>query len=124
MLLQFTITQNSDGSYSAVLNSPGMAAIKNIKTSSVVYKSRKLLIDVKDFNGSYEGILKEGKLEGNWKQEGTSIPLSLSLINLDELEKYSGTWHGKLRLSPENHHILVFHFKKNENGEFTGYCDD
>lgn len=124
MILQFTITQNSDESFSVILNSPGMDDIKNIQASSAFYDSGKLTIEVTDFNGSYEGVLKEGKLEGNWKQEGASIPLNLSLLSLEELEKYSGIWHGELRLSPENSHILIFHFEINEEGEFTGYCDD
>ncbi len=124
MLLQFIITQNPDGSYSAVLNSPGMDAIKNIKADSASYNSGELTIDVTDFNGLYEGVLKEGKLEGNWKQEGTSIPLNLSLLNLEELEKYCGTWHGEIKLSPAHPFVLEFHFGKDEKGEFTGYCDD
>ena len=76
LTIQFVITQNADGSYSVVLNSPDQGAIKDIKASSVSYNSGTLKLDVTDLSGSYEGVLKDDKFEGNWKQEGTSIPLN------------------------------------------------
>ena len=77
--IQFVITKGDDGSYSVVLNSPDQGAIKDIKASSVVFDSGKLTLDVTDLSGAYEGVLKDGKFEGNWKQEGELIPVSFPL---------------------------------------------
>jgi len=74
--IQFVITRGDDGAYSVVLNSPDQGAIKDIKASSVVFDSGKLTMDVTDLSGAYEGVLKDGKFEGNWKQEGELIPLN------------------------------------------------
>ena len=81
---------NADGSYEVVLNSPEQGAIKDIKASSVSYDSGILKLDVTDLSGSYEGILKDGKFEGNWKQEGTLIPLNLKPYEKPVLSKR--TW--------------------------------
>ena len=82
---QFIITQEPNGSYSVILNSPDQGAIKNVKANSAVYTSGVLKLDVAELSGSYEGIVKDGKIEGNWKQEGTSFPLNLSPFQKREI---------------------------------------
>lgn len=127
LIIQFVITQNADGSYSVVLNSPDQGAIKDIKASSVVYDSNKLTMDVTDLSGSYEGVFKDGKIEGNWKQEGTSIPLTLvpykkPVLTKKDMDRLLGQWYGPLDI-PANPLTIVLRFEMNEKGEFVAFLD-
>lgn len=76
--LQFTISQDADGAYAAILNSPDQGGIKNVNASSVTYSSDVLKIDVAELSGFYEGTVKNRSMEGSWKQEGTSFPLNMT----------------------------------------------
>lgn len=101
MNLRFNIKQDPDGSLSVVLDSPDMDGLKNVRASSVDYTSGNLKVDVAELNGSYEGVVKDGKIDGNWRQEGTSFPLNLSpyeKISREVMEKLLGTWHGKPKM--------------------------
>ena len=133
LTIEFIITQEPDGSYSAVVNSPGGSGIKNIKADSVVYNAGVLKMDVAELSGAYEGVLKDGKIEGNWEQEGTSFPLNLipyikTALSKKEMDILMGTWHGK-PVPPEGAAIageiptFVFRFETSENGEFVGFVD-
>ena len=127
LVIQFVITQEPNGAYSVVLNSPDQGGIKNVKASSVVYTSGSLKLDVAELSGSYEGVLKDGKIDGKWKQEGTSFPLILSpyekpILSKKDMDKLLGAWNGKLTL-PGGSLTIVFRFERTEKGEFTGSLD-
>jgi hypothetical protein len=127
LVIQFIITMNDDGSYSVILNSPDQGAIKDIKASSVVFDSGKLKLDVTDLSGSYEGIVKDGIIEGNWKQEGTSIPLNMKpyekpVLSKEDMEKLVGQWHGPLKI-PTGDLTLVFRFEMKEKDEYKAFLD-
>ncbi|MFC1840289.1 hypothetical protein ACFL1N_11960 [Thermodesulfobacteriota bacterium] len=126
LVIQFNISKNDDGSYSVVLDSPDQGAIKNIKASSVVFDSGKLTMDVTELSGAYEGILKDGKFEGNWKQEGTSIPLNMKpyekpVLTKEDKARLAGSWHGELKI-PGNTLTLVFRFEMQEE-DLRGFLD-
>ena len=98
MNLQFNIKQEPNGSLSVILDSPDMDGIKNIRANSVDYASDNLKVEVAELNGFYEGVVKDGKIDGKWKQEGTSFPLNLSpyeKISKEVMEKLIGSWHGR-----------------------------
>ncbi len=127
LIIQFKITQNADGSYAVVLDSPDQGAIKNIQASSVVFSDGKLKLDVTDLSGAYEGVLKNGIFEGNWKQEGTSIPLNLNpyekpVLSKSDMEKLAGSWYGPLKI-PTGDLTVVFRFEIKENGEYKAFLD-
>ena len=127
LIIQFIIDQNDDGSYSVVLNSPDQGGIKDIKASSVVFDSGSLKLEVAELSGSYEGVVKDGKIEGNWMQEGTAIPLNLSpyekpVLSKEDMDKLVGQWHGELEI-PTGTYTLVFRFEMEEKGEFKGFLD-
>ncbi|MGD9159478.1 MAG: hypothetical protein PVG39_13790 [Desulfobacteraceae bacterium] len=127
LIIQFVITKNDDGSYSVVLNSPDQGAIKDIKASSVTYDSGTLNMDVTDLSGAYEGVFKDGKFEGNWKQEGELIPLNLKpyekpVLTKEDKARLLGQWHGELKI-PTGTHMLVFRFEMKENDDFKGFLD-
>lgn len=119
LVIQFIITKADDGSYSVVLNSPDQGAIKDIKASSVSFESGKLTMDVTDLSGSYEGIFKDGKFEGSWKQEGTSIPLNLSpykkpVLSEEDKKVLLGEWYGPLDI-PQVSITAVVRFEIKDN---------
>jgi len=125
--IQLIIERESDGSYSAILDSLDSNALKNIKADTVQYASGVLALDVPDVNGSYEGIVKDEKIEGKWKQEGTSFPLILSryekpTLSEEDMAKLLGTWEGKLNITGIDV-TYVFRFKMSENGAFEGTLD-
>ena len=127
LIIQFVITKNDDGSYSVVLDSPDQGAIKNIKASSVVYDSDKLTMDVTELSGAYEGVVKDGKIEGNWKQEGTLIPLNLTpwekpVLTKEDINKLLGQWHGPLE-APNQTLTIVLRLEMGEEGELKGFLD-
>jgi hypothetical protein len=127
LVIQFVITKNDDGSYSVILNSPDQGAIKDIKASSVVYDSGSLELEVAELSGSYEGVLKDGLFEGNWMQEGTSIPLNLKpyekpVLSKEDMEKLAGQWYGPLKI-PTGDLTLVFRLEMKENDEYKAFLD-
>lgn len=127
LVIQFVISKNADGAYSVVLNSPDQGAIKDIKASSVVFDSGKLTLDVTALSGAYEGVLKNGTFEGNWKQEGTLIPLNLKpyvkpVLTREDMAKLAGQWHGELKI-PTGTHMLVFRFEMKDDKDFKGFLD-
>lgn len=127
--VQFIIEQAPDGSYSVVLNSLD-AGGKNINATSVVYSSGRLKLDVDELNGSYEGVVKDRKIDGQWKQEGTFFPLSLSPYEKlplfkEDMAKLSGKWHGKPVLPVGGLGGIaeyVFRFEMTEKDEFVGFA--
>jgi hypothetical protein len=127
MTIQFIITQDAKGSYSVVLNSPDDGGIKNVKANSVVYNSGNLKLDVTDVSGSFDGVFKNGKIDGKWKQEGTSFPLILSPYEKPTLSKKDkdtllGAWNGKLTI-PGGSLTVVLRFEMTEKGDFAGFLD-
>lgn len=125
--IQFIITQGDDGAYMVLLNSPDKGAIKNIKANSVEYNAGNLKLDVAELSGSYEGVFKEGKIEGEWMQEGIAIPLILSpyekpTLSKEDKERLLGEWHGQLVI-PTGPLTAVFRFEMTEEDEFVGFYD-
>ena len=134
MNIQFIINKEDNGSYSVILNSPDEGAIKNIKASAVVFKSGVLQLDVPEFNGSYEGVLRNGTIDGKWKQEGQSFDLALRpyekpILSKKDIDKLLGTWQGKPEMpKPTNTptrafigQTFAFRFEISENDEFVGF---
>jgi len=127
MTLQFIIKQEANGSYSVTLNSPDEGGIKNVKASSMVFNSGNLKMDVTELSGSYEGIFKDGKIDGKWKQEGKTFPLSLipyekPTLSKKDMEKLLGAWNGILTI-PGGSLTVVFRFEMTKEGELAGFLD-
>jgi uncharacterized protein len=76
--IAFRIAQNPDGSWNALLDSPDQGA-KDIPTSKVVVESDRLVIESQVVAGAFAGKIKTdfSKIEGQWKQGGMDIPLTL-----------------------------------------------
>ena len=123
--MQFILQKQDDGSWSAVVNSPDMGGIKNVKASSAAFDGSHLKIDVAELSGGYEGDLKDGAFAGTWSQAGSSLPLTLSpytkpVMSQAEIDTLLGEWIGKLKV-PAGDLTLVFRFAQNDAGELQGF---
>jgi hypothetical protein len=90
----------------------------------VSWNAGALKVEVPSLSGSYAGAFKDGKLEGQWTQQGTAFPLTLSAYQKPQLTKAAldtllGTWHGPLTI-PGGTLTFVFRFKTNDKGEVEG----
>jgi len=125
--IQFNISQNADGSYAVILNSPEEGGIKDVKANSVAFDSGNLKLEVAELSGTYDGVVKDGKIEGTWKQEGTSMPLSLSpyvkpTLTKEDKERLLGPWRFELS-QPGGSFKGIYRFEVAQNGEFVGFVD-
>lgn len=100
LAIQFVITAEQGGGYSAVVTSPDSGAIKNVRAAGVTFAADRLTLDVPALSGGYAGTLRDGVLEGEWQQEGAKLPLSLRpyeapTLSPEEVATLTGTWSGK-----------------------------
>ncbi len=73
LTIQFIVNRSDAGKLSAVLNAPEQANLQNIAVSSVVTTDDRVVFVVDEVNGRYEGVLKNGRLTGQWKQNGAAF---------------------------------------------------
>lgn len=124
LTIQFTFAKNADGSYSAVLSSPDNANIKNVAADSVSFKDAALKLQVASLSGSYSGTVKDTSIDGQWQQQGQTLPLVLTRYEQPHLSKaaidtLTGTWNGPLATRVGNL-TFVLRFKPNAKGELEG----
>ncbi len=74
----FHLSKNPEGKLSATMDSPDQGA-KDIPVEEATFENNHLRLDAKSIGGVFEGDLKtdKSKLDGNWTQGGTTIPLVL-----------------------------------------------
>jgi hypothetical protein len=126
MTIQFVLTRKADGSYAAVLNSPDTGAIKNVAASAVQYSGGKLNIEVATLNGTYSGTVSKGTITGEWKQQGSVLPLILIPYKKPEAGTFKvllGRWEGKLSPPGSGELTIVFRFELAKDGSFAGFLD-
>lgn len=68
--------KEEDGKLSATMDSPDQNAF-GYAMDEITFKEGKLNMKIHLFGGSYEGFLKEGKLDGKWSQGGQSLDLNM-----------------------------------------------
>jgi hypothetical protein len=122
--IEFTFGKDAKGAYTAVLNSPDNASIKNTAATGVTWDGSNVKLQVAALSGSYSGTLKDGKISGQWVQPGGNLPLVLSPFQKPVLAKaaidtLTGTWFGPLKI-PGGELTFVLRFKNDAKGEFGG----
>lgn len=123
----FDISQEN-GTWKAVLNSPDMGAIKNVPASAVSLEGSNLTIEVSALSGSYSGTLNNGTINGEWTQPGSTMAMNLApyqaaTLSDEAMATLMGQWLGKL-VTPGLTFNMVFHFERNEAGEFVGFVQN
>lgn len=76
--------KNEEGKWSSTMDSPDQNAF-GLKMDETVVDGGKIKMTMNQIQGTYEGTLKEGKIEGKWSQSGQSFD-----INLQRVKKGSG----------------------------------
>jgi hypothetical protein len=124
LTIQFTFAKKADGTYSAVLNSPDNANIKNVAADSVSLKDAALKLNVASLSGSYSGTVKDASIEGQWQQQGQTLPLLLTRYEQPHLSKaaidtLTGTWNGPIT-TRVGKLTFVLRFKPDAKGDLEG----
>jgi hypothetical protein len=123
--IQFILVKKADGSYSAVLNSPDTGDPKNVAASSVKYSGGKITIDVSSYNGSYSGTVGKDSITGEWRQQGSSLPLVLDRYKKPEAGSFKpllGEWSGLLT-APGTKVTIIFRFETAKDGKLVASMD-
>ncbi len=126
MTIQFIITKEASGSYKAVLNSPDFGGPKKEPAKNVQFKDGKLTLEVPTLNGSYSGTLAKGVITGEWRQQGSNLPLVLTRYQAPtaaSLKPLQGSWVGKASPAPNVTLTVVLRFQTSKEGKFTGFLD-
>jgi hypothetical protein len=126
MNVQFIITKETNGSYKAVLDSPDFGGPKKEPAKNVQFKADKLTLDVPTLNGSYSGTMAKGVITGEWRQQGSNLPLVLTRYQAPtaaSLKPLLGSWKGTANPEPNVALTVVVRFQTNKDGKFTGFVD-
>jgi len=126
LTIQFIITKQANGSYSVVLNSPDTGGIKNIAATGVKFAGGILTVDVAGLSGSYSGTVAKGVITGEWKQSGSTLPLTLTPYtkpSVSTLKPLLGEWVGELMPPDGSKLTAVLRFQMSSDGKFTGTAD-
>lgn len=125
--IHFVLTRGPDGAYSAVVTSPDPGGVKDVPASTVSFESSLLSLTVESLSGAYEGRFDGDTLTGEWRQQGTSIPLVLvpyeaPVLSAADIALLSGQWVGKLA-APVGELTIVFNLEPDANGGLAGSID-
>jgi len=126
MNIQFIITKEAIGSYKVMLNSPDSGNVKNEPAQNVQFKDSKLTLEVPALNGAYSGTMVKGVITGEWRQQGSNLPLILTRYQAPtaaSLKPLEGSWIGKASPDPSVTLTVVLRFLTNKEGKFTGFAD-
>ncbi|MBN1568166.1 MAG: hypothetical protein JXA73_09985 [Acidobacteria bacterium] len=126
MTIQFIFTRRADGSYGVVLNSPDSGGIKNVAATSVKYAAGKLTVEVANLSGTYVGTVAKGTMTGEWRQQGSTLPLVLTPYKKPEaaaLKPLLGRWEGKFAPPGSGELTIVFRFETAKDGNIAGFLD-
>jgi hypothetical protein len=124
LAVQFTFTKAANGTYTAVLNSPDNADIKNTPVTGVTWDGTNLKLQVPSLTGSYAGTLKNGKVSGQWTQPGSALALELApfqkpVITATTMQALQGSWSGVLT-TPAGPQNVMLTFKQAADGGLEG----
>lgn len=127
MTVQFIISAEADGSYSALINSPDSGALKNVAADSITVADNELTMEFDSLSGEFSGTLSQGELAGEWRQLDQSFPLIMTAyekptMSAADLEYITGSWVGKLEVTGIELPV-VFRFEANEAGDLVGEFD-
>lgn len=124
LILRFDLSRNPEGSYSAVLDAFSAGEARQAPASTVTVSGNRLAFDVSDFSGSYEGIYDgAAAIEGQWKQEGASLPLDFTRIDQESGSALTGDWQGEIK-TPVGTSSIGFRFVEADGGRVSGYIVD
>lgn len=123
LTLQFIVARDAQNKYAAVLNAPEEANLQNVAVNSFALTDGKVVFSVDEVNGKYDGTLKDKKITGKWKQNGSAfdlvlVPVVKAKIPAETVAQLDGPWNGVLSLPQLNKKLnIVLHFKADNASE-------
>jgi hypothetical protein len=82
--LVMKVARDAKGQLNGTMDSPDQGA-RDLPMSHVTFTNGTMRMDWQGINASFEGDLADGKLDGEWRQMGASLPLVLQRTNAPEV---------------------------------------
>lgn len=125
--IHFVLTRTADGAYTAIVTSPDPDGVKDVPASAAHFEGGRLSLTVDALSGAYEGTLADGAITGEWRQQGTSMPLVLApfepaVLSQEDIDLITGQWVGTLS-PPVGELTIVYRFETDADGELVGFLD-
>ena len=126
LTIQFILTRQADGSYTAVVNSPDTGDIRNVSATAVKLDEDNLTIEVAGLDGSYSGTVGKKSITGEWKEPASALPLVLNWYekpDVSTLRPLVGEWVGKFTPPGTSELTTVFRFEISQDDIFAAFLD-
>ncbi len=126
LTIQFILTRQGSGSYTAVVNAPDTGDIRNVSATAVKFDQGRLTIEVAGLDGSYSGTLDRKMITGEWKEPAGALPLILNWHekpDVSTLRPLVGEWIGKFTPPGAAELTTVFRFEISEDDIFVAFLD-
>lgn len=78
--------EDRDGEWSGKMDSPEQSAM-GIPMEKIITNELKVSFEMSMLNASYEGVLTNDEINGNFSQGGMKLPLDFTRVNPDEIKK-------------------------------------
>ena len=126
LTIQFILTRQANGSYTAVVNSPDTGDIRNVSATAVKFDEGELTIEVAGLDGSYCGTIDRKIITGEWKEPAGALPLVLNWYekpDVSTLRPLVGEWVGKFTPPGASELTTVFRFEISQDDIFAAFLD-
>ena len=124
--VQFTLTTDGSGGYSAVMDAPDQPSITNMAVDSVSLSDGVLSMTIAAVSGEYNGNLQSGVINGTWTQQGQDFTLNLApyeepVMTAENFSLVDGSWVGSIKPMPnaEMELTIVLRFNEAEPGVYA-----
>jgi hypothetical protein len=124
--VEFTLTADGAGGYSAIMDAPDQPSITNMAVDSVTFTDNALTMTIAAVSGQYSGTLTGGTIAGTWTQQGQDFTLNLApyeepTMTAETFALVAGQWIGSIKPMPnaEMELTVVLDFKEDEPGVYT-----
>lgn len=124
--VEFTLTADGSGGYSAIMDAPDQPSITNMAVDSVALDGNSLTMAIAAVSGEYNGTIGAGVITGTWTQQGQDFALNLApyeepVMTAENFALVSGSWVGSIKPMPnaEMELTVVLEFNEDEPGVYS-----
>ena len=124
--VEFTLTADGSGGYSAIMDAPDQPSITNMAVDSVALDGNTLTMTIAAVSGEYSGTVNAGAINGTWTQQGQEFALNLApyeepVMTAENFALVSGSWVGSIKPMPnaEMELTVVLEFSEDEPGVYS-----
>jgi|GEM_PF-1524709 len=124
--VEFTLTADGAGGYSAVMDAPDQPSITNMAVDSVSFDGGVLSMTIAAVSGEYSGTFADGSFAGTWTQQGQELALDLApyeepVMTAEAFALVNGSWVGSIKPVPnaEMELTVVLEFEEESPGVYS-----